>query len=345
MSNSKPYLLAIESTCDDTGAAVAHGDFILSNVVANQVVHKDFGGVVPELASRAHEQHILPTVSTALKKANCKLTDLDAVACSLAPGLLGSLLVGNSFAKGIALSLQIPFIGVDHLQAHILAHFITDPKPTFPFLALTVSGGHTQIVLVKDYFNLELLGQTLDDAVGEAFDKTATLLGLPYPGGKWIDHHAQKGDSKRFQFPKVKVKGLNFSFSGLKTAFLYFLRDQLNSDPKFINTNLNDICASMQAHLVNSLLDKLKRALRAYPVNRIAIGGGVASNSYLRNQIRNLGHVEGLKVYVPDLQYCTDNAAMVAITAYYQYIEGKFTSLETLPQTKSFAFNSTLEPQ
>ena len=335
MLKSRPYLLAIESTCDDTGAAVAHGDVVLSNVVANQVVHENYGGVVPELASRAHEQHILPTVTEALKTANCKLADLDAVACSLKPGLLGSLLVGNSFAKGVALALDIPFIGVDHLQGHILAHFITDPKPTFPFLALTVSGGHTQIVLVEDHFTLKLLGQTLDDAVGEAFDKTATLLGLPYPGGKWIDYHAQGGNPNRFQFPKVKVRGLNFSFSGIKTAFLYFLRDGLASDSNFIRSNLKDICASMQTHLINLLLHKLKLALEDYSVDSVAIGGGVAANSCLRKEVQILGEAEGLKVYIPDFQYCTDNAAMVAITAYYHYQAGRFTSLDTMPQTRS----------
>ncbi len=331
---SNPTILAIESSCDDTGVAILKDKKILSNVVANQAVHEQYGGVVPELASRAHEQNIIPTVSQSLHLAKIKLTDLDVIAFTLGPGLLGSLLVGSSFAKGIAMSMDIPLIGVNHMEAHVLSHFIDIPSPSFPFLCLTVSGGHTQIVLVKNHTDMEVLGETLDDAVGEAFDKTATLLNLPYPGGVWIDKYAKKGNPKAFKFPKVNVKGLNFSFSGIKTAFLYFLQDRLKEDSNFITKYLSDICASMQYHLITLLLEKVKIATKHYCINRVAIAGGVAANSCLRKRLKQLSKEEDWSIFIPDTQYCTDNAAMIAIAAYYRYAKKEFSSLDILPQSR-----------
>lgn len=327
-------ILAIESSCDETSAAVISDGKILSNTVATQKVHERYGGVVPELASRAHQKHIVPVVTEALNAAGISKKELSAVAFTQGPGLLGSLMVGVSFAKGFALSLGIPLIGVQHMQAHILAHFIDDPKPSFPFLCLTVSGGHTQLVLVEDYLEMKVIGETQDDAVGEAFDKAAKLLGLGYPGGPLIDKYAQQGNAEAFQFPEVATEGLNFSFSGIKTAFLYFLQDNLKSNPRFIEENLADICASFQESLLKILLAKLKRAAREYRVSHVGIAGGVSANSALRKKLKELGEKMNIKTYIPDFQYCTDNAGMIAITAHYHYLKGNFASQYTLPDAR-----------
>ncbi|MCS6834138.1 MAG: tRNA (adenosine(37)-N6)-threonylcarbamoyltransferase complex transferase subunit TsaD [Flammeovirgaceae bacterium] len=327
-------ILAIESSCDETSAAVAIDGKILSNTVATQKVHERYGGVVPELASRAHQKHIVPVVEEALKKAGVSKRELSAVAFTQGPGLLGSLMVGASFAKGLALSLDIPLIGVQHMQAHILAHFIDEPKPSFPFLCLTVSGGHTQLVLVKDYLDMEIVGETQDDAVGEAFDKAAKLLGLGYPGGPLVDKYAQEGNPHAFEFPDVATEGLNFSFSGIKTAFLYFLQDHLKTNPRFMEENLADICASFQESLLKILLSKLKRAAKTYGVSHVGIAGGVSANSSLRKKLKELGEKMNWKTYIPDFQYCTDNAGMIAITAHYQYLHGKFATQHTIPDAR-----------
>jgi len=322
------YILAIESSCDDTAAAVLHNGKVLSNVVAGQKIHEEYGGVVPELASRAHQQHIIPVVHRALAGANIGKKQLSAIAFTRGPGLLGSLLVGTSFAKSLALALDIPLIAVHHMQAHILAHFIEEEdraKPAFPFLALTVSGGHTQIVKVNTYFDMEVIGETLDDAVGEAFDKSAKILGLPYPGGPLIDTLAAKGNPDAFPFPKPKVKGLNFSFSGLKTAVLYFIQKQTAKDPGFIEAHLEDICASLQHTIVTILMEKLKKAVKETGIKEIAVGGGVSANSGLRNALREAAGAYGWNTYIPRLEYCTDNAAMIGIAGYLSYLEGKFT--------------------
>ncbi len=326
-----PTILGIESSCDETSAAISVNGVICSNIIANQTIHEKFGGVVPELASRAHQQHIIPAVDQAIRDAKIHKHDIDAVAFTRGPGLLGSLLVGTSFAKAFALARNIPLIEVNHMQAHILAHFIEEPIPEFPFLCLTVSGGHTQLVLVKKHFKMELLGQTLDDAAGEAFDKTAKILGLPYPGGPLIDRHAQRGDPKAFMFPEPQVPGLNFSFSGLKTAILYFVQKKQMEHPDFLDIHLCDICASVQSRIVSILLSKLRRAARETGVSHVAIAGGVSANSGLRNGLEELGKKEGLKVFIPRFEYCTDNAAMIAIAGHYKYLAKAFVGQEIAP--------------
>ena len=329
-----PTILAIESSCDETSAAVIKNGKVLNNIIATQSVHENYGGVVPELASRAHQQNIVPVVHEALKTVGVKKDQLDAVAFTRGPGLLGALLVGTSFAKALAMGLGIPLIEVQHMQAHILAHFIDDPKPKFPFLCLTVSGGHTQIVLARDYLDMEVVGETIDDAVGEAFDKSAKLLGLPYPGGPLIDQYAQKGDPHRFTFPGSDVEGLNFSFSGIKTAFLYFLRDEKKKDGDFIEKNLYDICASLQYSLIRMLLKKLGKASEHYDIKELALAGGVSANSGLRKSMEEEAQKRGWKVYIPAFQYCTDNAAMIAITAHFKYMEKEFASLYVSPEAR-----------
>lgn len=328
MENKTIYILAIESSCDDTSAAVLSNDKTLSNVVATQKIHEEYGGVVPELASRAHQQNIVPVVHQALLKANIDKKQLSAIAFTRGPGLMGSLLVGTSFSKSLALGLEIPLIEVNHMQAHILAHFINDEntanRPEFPFLAMTISGGHTQIVLVKDYFKMEVLGQTLDDAVGEAFDKSAKILGLPYPGGPLLDKYAQLGNPKAFVFPKPKVADLNFSFSGLKTSILYFVQRETQNNPNFIQENLNDICASIQFTIVKILMDKLKKAVKLTGITQVAIGGGVSANSGIRSALKNAEKKEGWTTYIPKFEYCTDNAAMIGIVGYLKYKKGRF---------------------
>ncbi len=330
-----PTLLAIESSCDDTSAAIIKGGKVLSNIVANQEVHKEWGGVVPELASRAHQQHIVPVVAQALKKAGITKEDLDAVAFTLGPGLIGSLMVGTSFAKGLSLGLKIPMITVNHMQAHVLAHFIEDPKPSFPFLCLTVSGGHTQIVRVASPMDMQVVGETLDDAAGEAFDKTAKIMGLPYPGGPLIDKYAKEGNSKAYKFPQPKAKGgFNFSFSGLKTSILYFLQREMAENEHFIEENLNDICASVQYTIVTILLKQLEKAAKHFRITEIAIAGGVSANSELRRRFEELGKQKGWNTYIPQFQYCTDNAAMIAMTAHYQYLEGDFAEQSVVPKAR-----------
>lgn len=329
-----PTLLAIESSCDDTSAAIIRDGKMLANVVATQEVHKQYGGVVPELASRAHQQNIIPVVTQALLTAKITKSDLDAVAFTRGPGLLGALLVGCSFAKALALGLNLPLIEVNHMQAHILAHFIDDPKPTFPFLCLTVSGGHTQIVLVKDYLDMQVLGQTTDDAVGEAFDKSAKLLGLPYPGGPFLDRLAATGNPDRFTFPIVNMPDYDFSFSGIKTAILYFLRENTTQNSNFIAENLPDICASIQKTLIQTLLKKLKLAAKETGIREIAIAGGVSANAGLRQAITESAIHYKWKVYIPAFQYCTDNAAMIAMAAHYKYLQGDFTTQYASPDPR-----------
>lgn len=363
-------ILGIESSCDDTAAAVIQNGKILANVVAGQEVHKIYGGVVPELASRAHQQNIVPVVDTALKKANIKKEDINAIAYTRGPGLIGSLLVGSSFAKGMALGLNIPLIEVHHIQAHIMAHFINEAHPSsppegrekqrtsrtegiagsysspsgrlggassspqFPFLCLTVSGGHTQIVLVKDYFDQQIIGKTTDDAAGEAFDKAAKIMGLPYPGGPLVDKFAKEGNAEKFKFPHPRIQNLDFSFSGLKTSFLYFIQNQVKETPDFIEKNKNDICASIQATIVAILMDKLKKAAEQTGIQQIAIAGGVSANSGLRNALFQAKENYGWNVFIPKLEYCTDNAAMIAITGYYKYLKNDFSSQGFAPQAR-----------
>ena len=324
-------ILAIESSCDDSSAAVIINGKLCSNIVASQTIHTKWGGVVPELASRAHQQHIVPVVAEALQKANITKNDLNAIAFTRGPGLLGSLLVGASFAKALAMGLDIPLIDVNHMQAHVLAHFIDEPKPNFPFLCLTVSGGHTQIVMVRSPLNMEIIGETQDDAVGEAFDKAAKLLGLPYPGGPLIDKYAEEGNPNRFEFPMVEMQGLNYSFSGIKTAFLYFLQKETKKNTNFVEENLADICASMQNILIKILLQKLRKASREYKIKEIAIAGGVSANSGLRSEIQKLGEIENWNVYIPAFQYCTDNAGMIAIAGQFKAEIGEFCSQEVSP--------------
>jgi N6-L-threonylcarbamoyladenine synthase len=321
------YILAIESSCDDTAAAIINNGIILSNVIATQKIHEAYGGVVPELASRAHQQNIVPVIDQALQSANIDKKQLSAIAFTRGPGLMGSLLVGTSFSKSLAYGLDIPLIDVDHMQGHILAHFIKTKEkesPNFPFIALTISGGHTQIVLVKDFFDMELIGQTIDDAVGEAFDKSAKILGLPYPGGPLIDAYAQKGNPKRFAFPKPKVGLLDFSFSGLKTSVLYFIKKNVAKNPSFIKENLEDICASLQHTIVSYLMDKLKNAVKHTGINEIAIGGGVSANSGIRNALLAAEKNTGWKVHIPKIEYCTDNAAMIAMVGELKYKNNQF---------------------
>ena len=324
-------ILAIESSCDETSASMISDGKILNNIVATQSVHEKYGGVVPELASRAHQQHLVPVVHEALETSGIDKEALSAVAFTRGPGLMGALMVGVSFAKSFAYALDLPLIEVNHMQAHILAHFIEDPKPSFPFLCLTVSGGHTQLVLVRDHLDMEVIGETLDDAVGEAFDKTAKLLGLPYPGGPLIDRYAQAGNPKAFDFPISDMPGLNFSFSGIKTAVLYFLRDKLKEDGQFIEKHMADICASLQYTLIRMLMKKLKKAAQQYGVKEIAIAGGVAANSGLRKAVHDLASELGGKVYIPKFEYCTDNAAMIAIAAHYKYLKKEFCGLDVSP--------------
>jgi len=323
------YILGIESSCDDTSAAVICDREIRSNLIANQDAHRKFGGVVPELASRAHQLNIIPVVEQALDKAKINKNQLHAVAFTRGPGLLGSLLVGTSFAKSFALSLGIPIIDVDHMEAHILAHFIEEPEkkkaiPDFPFLCLTVSGGHSQIVLVKDHFDFTIIGKTIDDAAGEAFDKAAKILGLPYPGGPLIDKLASQGNENAFIFPEPFIPGLDYSFSGLKTSFLYFLRDRLKEDPQFIENNKTDLAASIQKVIVDVLMKKLKKAALDYSINNIALAGGVSANTRLRRSLEQLAEEMGWNVFIPRFEFCTDNAAMIAITGYFKYLKGEF---------------------
>ena len=326
-----PIILAIESSCDETSVAICNNGKITANVIANQTIHENYGGVIPELASRVHQQNIVPAVQQALAIAKVNKNELNAVAFTRGPGLLGALLVGVSFAKSFALALDLPLIAVNHMQAHILAHFIDEPMPKFPFLCLTVSGGHTQIVLVKDYFDMEIVGETLDDAAGEAFDKTAKILNLPYPGGPLIDKYAKEGNPLAYKFPEPQIQGLNYSFSGFKTAILYFIRDNKIKNPQFVEENLADICASVQFSIVNILLNKLKKAAKQYNIKEIAIAGGVSANSGLRNALLETQDTLGWKVYIPAFQYCTDNAGMIAIAGYHKYLVGEFVTQEISP--------------
>ena len=326
-----PVILAIESSCDETSVAICNNGKITANVIANQTIHENYGGVIPELASRVHQQNIVPVIQQALIDANVDKKELNAVAFTRGPGLLGSLLVGVSFAKSFALALDLPLVSVNHMHAHILAHFIDEPKPAFPFLCLTVSGGHTQIVLVRDYFDMEIVGETLDDAAGEAFDKTAKILNLPYPGGPLIDKHAKLGNPLAFKFPEPQIKDLNYSFSGLKTAILYFIRKQEKENPDFISEHLNDICASVQYSIVHILLNKLRKAAKQYGIKEIAIAGGVSANSGLREALQKRAEESGWNVYIPAFEYCTDNAAMIAIAGYQKYLIGDFVEQDVAP--------------
>jgi len=327
MQNPEVFILAIESSCDDTAAAVLHNDKVLSNVVANQLIHNQYGGVVPELASRAHQQNIVPVIDAALRKANVQKEQLSAIAFTQGPGLMGSLLVGTSFSKSLALALKVPLIAVNHMHAHILAHFIDEEgfdKPEFPFLALTISGGHTQIVKVNSFFDMEIIGETTDDAVGEAFDKSAKILGLPYPGGPLIDKYAKEGNPKAFTFTKPKVPGLDFSFSGLKTAILYFIQKNKLANPNFVEENLNDICASIQHTIIEILMDKIKLAVKETGITQIAIGGGVSANSGIRSTLKETESKYGWKTFIPKFEYTTDNAAMIGIVGYQKYLSNRF---------------------
>ena len=355
MKNDEIYIFAIESSCDDTSCAVLRNNVVLANVTANQKIHERYGGVIPELASRDHQKNIVPVADAALKKAGVNLSQISAIAYTKGPGLMGSLLVGSSFAKSMAMALQIPLIEVNHMQAHILAHFIKElkvessefvegtnlsttnselPTPNFPFLCLTVSGGHTQIVKVHSPLQFELLGETIDDAVGEAFDKAAKIMGLPYPGGPLIDKLAQSGDPNKFSFSKSRVNDLNYSFSGIKTSFLYFIQNHVKTDPDFVKNNINDICASYQNHLIKVLLHNFEIAATRHQVKDIAISGGVSANSELRKQLTALGEKNKWRVFVPPFEYCTDNAAMIGITGYYKYLEQEFSGLAVVPQAK-----------
>lgn len=326
-SNKSITILAIESSCDETSASVCRDGKILSNFIANQTVHEQYGGVVPELASRAHMQNIVPVVDAAVQKAGVTLPEIDAVAFTYAPGLIGSLLVGSQFAKSLALALDKPLIAVHHMQAHVLANLIEEQRPSFPFLCLTVSGGHTQIVLVKSPVELEIIGQTLDDAAGEAFDKSAKILGLPYPGGPLIDKYAKEGNPNAFTFTEPQIEGLNFSFSGLKTSILYFIQQRTKENPDFVKENMADICASIQHRIITILLNKLKKAAAQTGVTDICIAGGVSANSGLRTALTEMGQKQNWNTFIPPFQYCTDNAGMIAITAYYKYLYGQFNDL------------------
>ncbi len=337
MYNSDVFILAIESSCDDTAAAVLQNDKVLSNIVANQLIHNQYGGVVPELASRAHQQNIVPVIDAALKKANIKKEQLSAIAFTQGPGLMGSLLVGSSFAKSMALALNIPLIAVNHMHAHILAHFIDETdfrKPEFPFLALTISGGHTQIVLVNDFFEMQIIGETTDDAVGEAFDKSAKILGLPYPGGPLVDKYAQLGNPKAFVFTKPKVPNLDFSFSGLKTQILYFIQKKKIENSNFIEENLNDICASIQHTIIEILMDKLKLAVQQTGITQIAIGGGVSANSGIRKTLKESEQKLGWTTFVPKFEYTTDNAAMIGIVGYQKYLSKRFETSKVVSKAR-----------
>jgi N6-L-threonylcarbamoyladenine synthase len=333
MQNLNIYILAIESSCDDTSCAVLSNNVVLSNITANQKIHEQYGGVVPELASRDHQKNIVPVVDAALKKAEITLQQLHAIAVTSGPGLMGSLLVGLSFAKSLSFALNIPLIEVNHMKGHILAHFIkesdesTQVMPDFPFICLTVSGGHTQLVKVADYLSFEILGQTIDDAVGEAFDKAAKILGLPYPGGPLIDRYAKDGNATKFTFSSTHVPGYDYSFSGIKTSFLYFIQKQVQQNPNFVQENLNDICASYQQHLIHTLLKNTG-------IKQLAIAGGVSANSELRKQIKNLETELGIRTFIPKFDYCTDNAAMIAITGYYKFLNSEFSDLSLVPSVR-----------
>jgi N6-L-threonylcarbamoyladenine synthase len=333
-------ILGIESSCDDTAAAVIQDGKLLANVVAGQRIHEQYGGVVPELASRAHQQNIIPVVDSALKKAGISKEQVSAVAFTRGPGLIGSLLVGTSFAKAFSMGLNIPLIEVNHMQGHVLAHFIQDgpdsKHPSFPFLCLTVSGGHTQIVLVNNYLDMKIIGETIDDAAGEAFDKSAKIMGLPYPGGPLIDKFAEKGNPEAYKFPHPQIPALNFSFSGLKTSFLYFINDQVKRDIHFIETNKADLCASIQKTIIDILMIKLKQAAEQSGIKQIAIAGGVSANNGLRNRLKEEAKKSNWEVFIPKFEYCTDNAAMIAITGYYKFLEGKF-SEQTITATARYS--------
>ncbi|AUC81556.1 tRNA (adenosine(37)-N6)-threonylcarbamoyltransferase complex transferase subunit TsaD [Lacinutrix sp. Bg11-31] len=337
MSSQNIYILGIESSCDDTSAAILYNDTVLSNVVATQKIHEEFGGVVPELASRAHQQNIVPVVHQALKEANITKEQLHAIAFTRGPGLMGSLLVGTSFAKSLAYGLDIPLIDVNHMQAHILAHFISEDgftKPIFPFLGITISGGHTQIVKVTSHFNMEVIGETIDDAVGEAYDKSGKILGLGYPAGPEIDKRAQLGNPKAFQFTKPRVAGLNFSFSGFKTAVLYFIQREVKKNPNFIAENLNDICASIQYTIIGILMDKLKLATKETGISHIAIGGGVSANSGIRKALKDGEQKFGWTTYLPKFEFTTDNAAMIGIVGYLKYLEKDFAQSDVMASSR-----------
>jgi len=335
MQENTVTILAIESSCDDTGASVIRNGVVLSNLTATQKVHELYGGVVPEMASRAHMQHIVPVVDQALKQSGVTQEELNAIAFTRAPGLIGSLLVGACFAKAFAQVRNLPVIAVHHMQAHVLAHFIEDPKPRFPFLCLTVSGGHTQIVLCRSHLEMEVLGETMDDAAGEAFDKTAKMLGLPYPGGPLIDKYAAEGNPERFKFPLTQMPGYDFSFSGIKTAVLYFLQKECKKDPGFITKNLTDICASVQYTIIRMLLQKLEKVASDLGISQVGIAGGVSANSGLRTALQEAGRRNGWEVYIPRFEYCTDNAAMIAITAHYKYLKGEFADLSVTPSARA----------
>lgn len=338
-NNENIVILGIESSCDDTSASVIRDGVMLSNVIANQTVHESYGGVVPELASRAHQQNIIPVVHEALKRANIDKNELSAIAYTRGPGLLGSLLVGTSFAKGFAQALEIPLIDVNHLQAHVLAHFISEGKPdehfpSFPFLCLLVSGGNSQIILVKAYNDMEVIGQTIDDAAGEAFDKCAKIMGLPYPGGPHIDRLAKEGNPSAFKFSKPQLQGYDYSFSGLKTSFLYLLRDEVKKNPDFVAENRNDLCASLQATVIDILMNKLQKAAKDYKINQVAVAGGVSANSALRQAFIDYGKKYDWEVYIPPFSYTTDNAAMIAVTGYFKYKNNEFSSISEVPYAR-----------
>ncbi|KGO89947.1 tRNA (adenosine(37)-N6)-threonylcarbamoyltransferase complex transferase subunit TsaD [Flavobacterium suncheonense] len=337
MTKSPIYILAIESSCDDTAAAVLQDAKVLSNVVARQAIHEEYGGVVPELASRAHQQNIVPVIDVALKKANIDKSQLSGIAFTQGPGLMGSLLVGSSFAKSMAMSLNIPMMAVHHMHAHVLAHFIEEEgfdKPEFPFLAMTISGGHTQIIKVNSFFDMYVIGETTDDAVGEAFDKSAKILGLPYPGGPLIDKYAQLGNPKAFPFTKPKVDGLDFSFSGLKTQILYFVQKKVAENPNFIQENMNDICASIQHTIIEILMDKLKMAVAETGIKQVAIGGGVSANSGIRNTLKEAETKYGWKTFIPKFEYTTDNAAMIGIVGYHKFLEKQFENASVVSKAR-----------
>lgn len=337
MNTGKDILiLGIESSCDDTSASVIKNGYLLSNSIASQKIHEEYGGVVPELASRAHQQNIIPVVDAAIRQAGIQRSELTAIAFTRGPGLLGSLLVGTSFAKGFSLGLNIPMMEVNHLQAHVLAHFIREydepfDPPQFPFLCLLVSGGNSQIIRVNDYLDMELIGQTIDDAAGEAFDKCAKVMGLPYPGGPYVDKHAKEGNANAFQFSRPRIAGLDYSFSGLKTSFLYFLRDQLKENENFIEENIPDLCASLQKTIIDILLDKLVKASKTTGISNITVAGGVSANSGLRQALTDEARRRKWKLHIPKFAFTTDNAAMIAITGYYKYLRGEFVGQNAIP--------------
>jgi len=333
--HSSPTILGIESSCDETSVAICSGGLILSNVVASQDVHRRYGGVVPELASRAHLQHMVPVMMEALQTANRELPDIDAIAFTEAPGLIGSLLVGSGFAKSLALALDRPLIAVHHMQAHVISNLIEEPRPSFPFLCLTVSGGHTQIVCCRSPLEMDILGETLDDAVGEAFDKSAKLLGLPYPGGPLVDRHAADGNPQRFVFAEPQIPGLDFSFSGVKTSILYFLQEQTRKDPDFVEKHLSDLCASIQHRLISILLKKFRIAALETGIQDLCLAGGVAANHELRAGFSNLCEELHARPFVPNLSFCTDNAAMIALTGHYHFLAGSFSDLHATASARA----------